>query len=428
MPTRPDEQVRIIDLHEREARTFPREEFFDSRGKSLLLPETRDLSAVDLRDVLDGIELRVLGLIGYLPLTSSIVLNIRPKFPLKNLWEMLKSSDETYEKVLPIFRFYESANLIAPHKMLARGFCHYLSKILDTGVVRGYYSEEYRGQYLPKVNFGATIARYLSRGDDVNVISDVFKFSSNLYVNRLLKAACIAFLRVIPRSDQWKSDRMLIIDALNALYPIAPVKMLIGDQNRTRSLPVWVRDAYNGAFTIYAILLGDTKVGFSFDARGSEMPSFLFSLDKIFESFIRNTIRDGLLSHNYSVLDGNIPRHQQSLFSDNKRYPIKPDLIFRDGKLTMGLGEVKYKPKIDEGDRYQLISHVIAHSAPFGVWISPSTDGGGGLEYIGSMSPRYRFYHYRLNIADDLNEACRIMIQDIISLIKLRGGILGQKT
>lgn len=152
--------ARVIDLHEREARIFPRDELFNSRGESLLLPETRELSAVDLREVVGGVELRALGLIGYLPLTTGIILNLQPKFPVKNLWEMLAVADETYERLLPVLRSYETANVSAPHLLLARGFCHYLREILTVGVSRGYYQEPYRGHFKPKVNFGRTVATY----------------------------------------------------------------------------------------------------------------------------------------------------------------------------------------------------------------------------------------------------------------------------
>ena len=71
--------IRIVDLHEREIRLFQREELIDHKGQALILPETRSLSAFELREVFTGIELRVLGLIGYLPLTTSLTLNLRPE-------------------------------------------------------------------------------------------------------------------------------------------------------------------------------------------------------------------------------------------------------------------------------------------------------------------------------------------------------------
>jgi 5-methylcytosine-specific restriction enzyme subunit McrC len=406
----------VVDLHEREARIFPRDELFDQNGQSLLLPETRSLSAVDLREVATGVELRALGLIGYLPLTSSIVLNLRPKFPVRNLWEMLAVADETYDRVLPVLRSYEAANVSAPHQLLARGFCHYLRQILAVGVVRGYYQEPYQGHFKPKVNFGRTVANYLSRGDDVNVSSDAFTFSANLYANGLIKSACLDFLRVIPRNNLWQGERYLLLETLNALRTVMPIRMQFGDQTLSSSLPMWVRDAYLGALTVYRVLMGFTKVGFAYDAKGSEMPSFLFSLDEIFENFIRNTFRENLKSQAISVLDGNIYRHQHTLFIDNQRFPIKPDLIFLNNKRVMGIGEVKYKPKIEENDRYQVISHVVALGAPIGIWISPATNDNTGLEYIGSIGTGARFYHYRLNITGELVSYTANMVNEVAAL------------
>ncbi|TAK90556.1 MAG: hypothetical protein EPO06_08025 [Burkholderiaceae bacterium] len=412
--------TRIIDLHEREARIFPRDELFDSRGQSLLLPETRDLSAVDLREVVSGVELRALGLIGYLPLTTGIALNLRPKFPLKNLWGMLAVADETYDRVLPVLRSYETENVSAPHQLLARAFCHYLREILTGGVARGYYQESYRGHFRPKVNFGRTVANHLSRGDDVSVASDAFAFSANLYANGLIKSACVAFMRVMPRNDRWQNERRLLMGALNALHSVTPARMQFGDHALTTSLPIWVRDAYLGALTTYAVLLGFTKVGFSYEAQGSKMPSFLFSLDSIFESFVRNTFRIALREREIAVLDGNISRHQHPLFLDNKRFPIKPDLIFRKSNRVLGIGEIKYKSRIEETDRYQVISHVVALRAPVGVWISPALNNDAGMEYIGSIATGAKFYHYRLNIAGDLTSTGAAMVSEIASLLEIK--------
>lgn len=409
---------RIVDLHEREARVFPRGELFNSAGQSLVLPETRNLAAVDLRDVASGVELRAQGLIGYLPLTSSLILNLRPKFPVANFWGMLEAADGSYERVLPVLRAYESANVAAPHQILVKGFCFYLTQILDLGVSRGYYREEHGGYFLPKVNFSSTMAKYLSRGDDVSVVSDVFAFSANLRVNRILKAACVAFLRIMPRGAQWREERMLLADALNALHRLVPENMEVGEQVLAWALPAWVRDAYYGALTVYAVLLGHTKIGFSYAAQGCKMPSFLFSLDDIFERFVRNTFRRALAGDGINVLDGNNPNHQRPLFSDNKKFPVKPDLIFRKRRGILALGEVKYKPKLDEGDRYQLISHVVAMGAPVGVWISPAIDGDGGLEYVGAMANGALFYHYKMSIGGALDVSSIAMTQKIGRLIK----------
>ncbi len=407
----------VIELHEREKRIFPRSELYDIQGQSLLLPETRALSAVDLRDVENGVELRALGVIGYLPLTKDVVLHLTPKFPLTNLWAMLAVADEKYERILPILRAYESSSSSAPHQLLAKGFCHYLKEILTMGVARGYSQTPHRGHYKPKVNFGHTMASFLSRGDEINTVSDVFTFSTDLPPNGLLKSACLAFLRVIPLSTKWKNDRSLLMEALNALHMASPRQMKPGDQELSATLPAWLRDGYHGALTVYSVLLGFTKVGFSYVSSGSTMPSFLFSMDIIFESYVRNYIRQALIPSKISVLDGNITKHKNPLFLDNKSFPIKPDLIFRKDKKTIALGEVKYKPKIDEADRYQVISHVVASGAPIGIWISPATNGDAGLEYIGEIATGAKFYHYKLDITGDIAVASTAMTNEISKLI-----------
>lgn len=410
--------VRIITLGERDPRRFPREDLFDNLGRSLLLPETRELKAIEMREVLEGVEIRANGLIGYLPLTSKIVLNLEPKFPIKNLWRMLSIADTAYDTVLPVLRSYQTADSVPPHELLARGFCHYLSAILSTGVARGYYAEPHRGHYKPKVNFGRTMGGFLSRGDELNVASDMVTFSAGLYPNALLHAACLDFIRIMPRGEKWLAPRRLIGEALNALGSVRPARMRFGEQALAATLPVWLRAEYFGALSVYAMLLGYSRIGFEYAAQGTEMPSFLFSLDTVFESYVRNTFRDALRDRKIAVLDGNVYQHHGQLFLDNKRYPTKPDLIFRKKKVALGMAEVKYKDAIHETDRYQVISHAIAMGAPVAVWISPATSTDkAGLEYVGSISTGTKFYHYLLDISGDLDAAGSEMVAKVSALL-----------
>jgi 5-methylcytosine-specific restriction endonuclease McrBC regulatory subunit McrC len=413
-------EPRIVDIRERDKRIFDREDLFDLRGRSLVLPETRELSAVELKDVQDGVQLRALGYIGYLPLTADIVLNLRPKFPVANLWRMLSLADETYDTVLPVLRSYERTTAAGspPRQLLVRGFCHYLRQIMDLGVAKGYYREPYTGFFRPKVDFGRTISRQLGRGDYLNVSGHLFAFSANLPVNAVLKSACLAFLHVVPRSLGWDADRRLLLEALNALDRVPRGAMRFGDENLADTVPQWTREHYRGALSVYSVLLGYTNVGFAYDAQGNEMPSFLFCLDDIFESFVRNVIRAGYREKKISVTDGNLNRNQRPLFRDNSIYPIKPDAIIRKKKQVLAIAEVKYKPDIEEKDRYQVISHAVALGAPIAFWISPALSvAEAGLKYVGSISTGTKFYHYRLNLDGDLEKAVERMMVKISETI-----------
>ncbi|MGN2243404.1 hypothetical protein ACFWZU_07845 [Frateuria sp. GZRR33] len=407
--------LKVVDLREREARIFAREDLISPGGQSLILPETRALSAMDLLDVAGGIEVKVKGLIGYLPVTTSLAFNVQPKFPLPNLWKMLEGGGESYGRVLAVLRSYESASTNAPHLLLARAFCHYLKTLLRLGLSRGYFQDSHDGYFKPKVNIGRTVARFLSRGDDVNVSSDVFNYSVDIKANRAMKAACIHVLRLLPHSDDWKQERVLLADALNAFHPVAAQPLRADDQDLARSLPIWVRDGYIGALAVYSMLLGYTKIGFGYGSRANELPSFLFSLDGIFENYVRNAFRLALASAGIAVLDGN-KNHNHKLFEDNKDFSIKPDLMFRREGNFLGIGEVKYKPKVSEEDRYQVISHVVATKAPVGIWISPGDAENAGVQRVGKIATGACFYHYRLDVSGDIEDAAARMVATVREL------------
>ncbi|CVI17434.1 hypothetical protein AGR1A_Cc40225 [Agrobacterium fabacearum CFBP 5771] len=409
----------IIDLGERKPRLFSRDQLFDRDGRSLMLPETRALKAIELRDVADAVELRAKGLIGYLPLTPTIVLNLTPKFPIQNLWRMLELADTEYDRVLPVLRSYQRADVTPPHQLLVKGFCHYARSILSSGIARGYLQKSHHGFFQPKLNFARTASNYLSRGDELNVASDAFQFTAGLRSNEIVKSACLSFLRLMPRTDEWEADRALLADLLNALGSVRADHMRFGEQSLAFSLPHWLRDSYFGALTVYAMLLGYSRIGFAYEPHGTELPSFLFSLDAVFESYIRNIFREALKDEKIAVLDGNKSNHHRPLFLDNKTYPIQPDLIFRQKKVVLGLGEVKYKEKLDEHDRYQLISHTVASQAKVGVWISPTPPGGkSGLSYVGKISTEAKFYHYQIDVSGNLDLSANDLVEKVASLVR----------
>ena len=409
--------VRVIEIQERGQRFFPRAELVDSRGHSLILPETRALGAIEITDVTDGARLMALGLIGYLPLTSTITLNIVPKFPIQNLWTMLEVGGENYAQILPIVRRYQTSTSPAPIQMLARSFCHYLKGTLSAGFERSYYPRIQTGYYKPRVEFGPTISRYFSRGNPVETVSSVFEFGLDSAVNRVVKAACLRFARLIPKTDEWSEERRLIQFALSTLERVHEREPGSLDFDLDQSVSLRLRMHYSGILRVYQLLLTGGGIAFTFEPGGKELPSFLFNLDDIFERFIRQSFVAGLREQKIAVLDGN--KHQGKLFEDSTVYPTKSDLIFRRSKKdVIGLGEVKYKPRLKEADRYQIISHVTAAKAPVGILFSPANEGESQrLERIGRLPTGAQFYHYRVDIQGDIRAAQAQMVKDIHAVL-----------
>ncbi len=410
-------EPRVVPVPERGKCFFPRNELVAHSGHSLILPETRELKALEFKDVADGVNLFALGLIGLLPLTSTITLNIIPKFPIENLWTMLETGGETYERIIPTIRRYQVTETAAPTMLLARSFCHYLRNLLTAGLERSYYVRSVNGFYKPRVEFGQTIGRYLSRGNPIETVSSVYEFGLNSKINRIVKSACLRFSKITPHTKAWENDRRLIQVALETLSRVDECEPSGQDFFLDEMVSGRLREHYSGLLRIYQLLLTGGGIAFTFEPNGQKLPSFLFDLEDIFERFIRQTFTDALKVHNITVLDGN--KHQGRLFSDSKVYPTKPDIIFRDVKrAVICIGEVKYKPKIKEADRYQIISHVTAEKAPLGILFSPANEGESQrLERIGRMATGAEFYHYRFDIAGDIRLSQAQMVRDIRALL-----------
>lgn len=409
--------VRVIEIQERGQRFFPRTDLIDASGRSLILPETRELRAVEIRDVANGAVLMALGFIGYLPLTNTITLNIVPKFPIENLWTMLEVGGESYRKILPTLRSYQTSTYHAPIYLLARSFCHYLKGTLSAGIERSYYPRVQTGYYRPRLEFGPTINRYISRGNPVETVSRVFEFGLDSPVNQIVKAACLRFVRVVPRTDEWEEEHLLLQLALDTLQHVNEREPSVLEFDLEQSVSFRVHEHYAGMLRVYHLLLTGGGIAFTFEPGGKELPSFLFNLEDIFERFVRQTFVQGLREAGIVVLDGN--KHPGYLFEDRSNYPTKSDLIFRRPKKEVtALGEVKYKPRLKEADRYQIISYVTAAKAPIGILFTPANDDESQrLERIGRLATGAQIYHYRVDVRSDISTSQTQMIEDVRAVL-----------
>ncbi|MCT8284933.1 McrC family protein [Xanthomonas translucens pv. translucens] len=411
--------MRIIDIEERGNIYFPRSDLMSENGQSLILTETWRRKVIEVKDIEDGSRLMALGSIGYLPLTASIVLNIIPKFPIENLWVMLEVGGESYSRILPVLKRYQTSVSQTPSFLLARSFCFYLREALSIGLARGYYKEERAGHYRPKVEFGPTINKYISHGDPINTVSQSYSYGLHNLANRAVKTACADFIRIIPGDETWKEERDLIRDALENLSLLPSSRPSYSDILLEPDVPTRLKPSYLGMAEVYRLSLGGSGISFAYEQSGRELPSFLFKLEDIFESFIRKSFAAVSKESGVSILDGNIKPGK--LFTDTKAYDIKSDIFFRRGKKNViAVGEVKYKPSIKEVDRYQLISHVTASKCKVGVMFSPANPGEPqSLSRIGKLPTEAVFYHYRLSLEGDMRKNAERMVREVLDLMPL---------
>ncbi|MBV6872152.1 5-methylcytosine restriction system specificity protein McrC [Xanthomonas euvesicatoria] len=409
--------MRVVDIEERGSVYFPRADLMSKDGQSLILKETWRSNVIEVKDLENCSRLMALGSIGFLPLTSSIILNIVPKFPLENLWTMLEVGGETYSRLLPVMKRYQVSENPTPSFLLARSFCYYLKEALSIGLMRNYYEKERSGHYSPKVEFGPTINKYISRGDPVNTISRSYSYGLGNVANQIIRSACADFIRIIPDDGAWRHERDLIRDALDNLAMLPAVRISYSDLLIEPNVPTRLKPSYLGMMEVYRLSLGGGGVSFAYEQQGRELPSFLFKLEDIFENFIRKSFAAVARESGISIVDGNIKPGK--LFEDSKVYDIKSDIFFKRGKKNViAIGEVKYKPSLKETDRYQLISHVTASNCKLGIMFSPANSGEPqSLTRMGKLPTNAAFYHYRLSLDGDIAKNAQKMVHEILALM-----------
>ena len=413
-----DPSFRVVEIEERGRHLFSREDLFGPDGRSLIFRATQALSVLELRERFSGLEIRALGVAGYLPLTRRISLNIRPQFPLANLWALLAWSDERFELFLDSIRLYRRSQYAPPHQMIARSFCFFLRRIMRLGFPYQYSPFEFQGFFRPKVDFGQTVHRFLARGNTVSVYGNEHTLSRNSRLNRVLKAACAIFLRMLPESGEWSGERRLLRDSLHALALTDKITPHPTHMNFIGELPWWARADYTGALETFFLYKGYSGIGFEYDSGGITAPSFMFRLNEVFEQFVRNVLRDKFKNLNISVVNGNKMNQPVALFHDNKTYRVRPDAIASFNDAPIAIVDMKYKYDISERDRYQGISHTLAVGAPLCIWITPAKNAeGSGLQYEGSLSTGQRFFRYGFDLSGNVDEKRDEMTSTLLRLI-----------
>lgn len=109
-------------------------------------------------------------------------------------------------------------------------------------------------------------------------------------------------------------------------------------------IPAW-REEYHKALRQAIKIIGVVDVSLDTTLNGLGLESYIISLDSVFEGYVRTVLFElpDLGFGPVATVDGNKKRHQLSLSIDNKKYKTKPDLIVKDRRGTLLIGDAKYK-------------------------------------------------------------------------------------
>jgi 5-methylcytosine-specific restriction enzyme subunit McrC len=404
--------VKILPARERAPVDIPMSDIL-SGGDLIIRPELIDRGLVELRQNKFKLQLKINGVVGRLPITSDLALDIEPKFPISNLNRVVYASGAALENPFFIDRPYHRTS--TSHYLpvpLVRTFSTSLDHAISSGLHREYLREVLVSGPRPKINFRQSDQRFWSKLIPTKAVVELHNHSPDNIANQCLKLAALKALGIARTTPQLSTCISALGRSLRALERVS-----VRDLFQLKAELAFVRGTVPSFRADYADALGHgleilrhTDVSLNVASSGLRLESFLVSLDDAFERYLRVVL--GRFEHpadgTIRCVDGNQKRHQRPLFADNSVYKTKPDLIFRGTKGTGLIGDAKYKPKASEEDRYQIISHALSHKTARAILIYPrsnstSKQGLFRLGMTGDGLSKVEVYEYYFDLAGDLD-------------------------
>jgi 5-methylcytosine-specific restriction enzyme subunit McrC len=389
-------------------------------GTLSLNPEIEggDYFAVSLRRGV--ISLRARGYVGLIPLSEGVVVDVRPRVPVRNLSRVIHVSGEP-PTVLTSLRSYATAPEWSDSLLdvYARALAGYVEVVASSGLLRDYVRREEDSSFpRGRVRLDGTL-RLRSRGINHKARVAWFERGDDNAPNRCLKYAIwLLAQRYIARRSADDRSREAHRH-LNALFPIFDGvsldhgKAFLDDPvvSGARELPT-LRSYYRDALNVALAIIRQRSIVLDSSGGSVRMPSFVVNMNYVFEAYIRNTLRRYVAAHGLAgdVLDGN-DEGSRRLYDGRADPEATPDIVLQphDTAIPPVVIEVKNVPvKGSESERdhvNQAATYGLAYRAPRVVIVNPRASAfqPAGLYFLGDID-HVAVYQYRFDLgATDLS-------------------------
>lgn len=408
-------KYQVYDCCERQSVDLPLSSLLNASGTLNVLPEVRSRGYFDIDFRGDRLTFVAGRFVGLIPISDTICINVKPKVEIQDLVRLIAIA-EGEVGVLRFMRGYvrEARPEVAVIALVLRTLVEQLRDVLTEGLLKRYEKTSGEGVLKPRINFHRTLQKQWSRGKFTTVSWNSFTFSTDNDANRLIKFTLWYCGRLL-QSVGIASD---VLESVNDIYqyfddlPLDQHKAFVPGARlmiEQRAFPD-LRHYYYDICQTCLFLIGNDSISLRVRGNDIDLLSFVLNLEDIFEGYIRNVLRERFRSAvpEAQVLDGN--REGKSyLFRDSKTMEVRPDIVIKKRFQPVLIADAKYKPKLTETDRYQLISHAYSCGVKRAVSILPSFDAAThGLIRRGQLRDAEGIeiyeYHMRLDTALEAQE------------------------
>ena len=381
---------------------------------------------IEVRQSVNGLQLKIGGLVGRLPVTPQLALDIIPKFSIATLSHLISASDEHYSRKFVLDQTYgiTLANGFLP-EVLLKSFAIALNNSTHEGILRNYNRRNIDGTLRPKVDLNRTIQKFWSKGLFYKTSATFFDYSQANNENIVIKAACLVAMSLSINQEFLDSERAIFVTHLKRLRNL-PHKdwkraldyIMLGQID----VPSFKKHT-TLSIQIACEILRRSGVSSNFLDRKALLPSFLINLESAFESYIRNTLTKSATAFNIGIEvgDGNRRPWVKPLLDNTHGSPAKPDIVIQsisDRRIHL-IGDVKYKRKVSVEDKYQVIAHALSYGTNLAVIFVPRKGAGGSiLNYEGQLGPedfKIHLWVFYFDLSAHLPDEEQILSSNIIN-------------
>jgi 5-methylcytosine-specific restriction enzyme subunit McrC len=404
----------IYPCAERQAAQVPIAAVLSPDGTLNILPEVLSKAYFDL-DYRAGQLVLVAGkYVGLIPINDQVVIDVRPKVQLKGLLRILNVAEEEIGSLDFFNRFYKEIedrddNVLS---LLVRSLVRQLRQLAQEGLLKLYQRKEIISTFKPRVNFSRTFRQQWCRGVLTETSSDYFEFTKDNALNRLVKYTIWYAGKEL---QMIRGNRSELLEELNLFFnllesvPLDTARSFLPrsiEMSRPHELQS-IRAYYADIARSCLLIVGNRSVDIETSGQDVPLLSFVVNLEAVFENYARNIIKRHFRKAASVLMVGDGNKDARGLlFYDNKAIPVKPDVVIGKLPRVSVVADVKYKPKVADTDRYQIVSHALSYGTRKAVLILPTFEGPPGLTRVGQVYDvaGIELFEYRIRLDATLED------------------------
>ncbi|MDC5461073.1 McrC family protein [Acinetobacter baumannii] len=335
--------------------------------------------------------------IGCFRLNDLIVVNVRPKFDISNLKRILLLSDNKIEILNFLYANYERSLVDNfSQSLIIKVFNERLLKIYSEGFLKEYIlKEESSASIRGRVNINRSMQKHWSRGEINKVEISYYNYTEDNIFNKVIKKSIELLLQLIKdglkiHDNEVKSLLFYysLFDSVDSNFTYNEYLSFKDKIYKISSL----RDYYIPLCQICNLIIEKKGIDFNFEMNGDEIAnSFILNMESVFEGYLLNVLSSSFKG-NLTLKNGN-KTGKKKLFNDAD-HDAQPDYILYENSIAKIILDAKYKSRVSESDRYQIISHSLSYNCKIAVLILPLGSSVDRLKRIGTIGEEFKITLY----------------------------------